>query len=326
MSWQLALLLPDWIGRHSALHSHGVQAARIENLWWLMFWVCSGVFVLVMVALGLAITRASLPGGPPGPIPPQPRRRMTRVVAAAMGVTILTLFALLIASVSTGRAIALLGAPKATVVRLIGHPWWWRVEAPFQPHRPDRQRDPYPRRPAGAGAARVARRHPQLLGPQPHGKRDLIPGHDSEIWIEADRPRVYQGLCAEFVMKSARPRGFPGQTAETPERFGAWDDAQLQPGGPPLHAAPAARPAGGRRGALRRSAGTSRGPRPPAGSAPTCRTSPAAAPSPLRGCPDPPATSPAGSSIRRPSRPEVTCRPTACPRRICRPCWLIRES
>ena len=47
-----------WIGALASMH--GVQAVRIENLWWLLFWVCSAVFVAVMVATGIAITRKSL--------------------------------------------------------------------------------------------------------------------------------------------------------------------------------------------------------------------------------------------------------------------------
>ena len=34
--------------------------------------------------------------------------------------------------------------------------------------------------------------------PNVHGKRDLIPGQVTRTWIQADRPGVYRGQCAEF--------------------------------------------------------------------------------------------------------------------------------
>ena len=72
----LAFLLPNWIGGHSALHSGGPQAGRIEGLWWLMFWVCTAVFVLVMAALAAALARRrAAESGLPGPIPPESHQR-----------------------------------------------------------------------------------------------------------------------------------------------------------------------------------------------------------------------------------------------------------
>src|SRR5215203_5857883 len=41
----------------SALDSAGPQAARIEWLWWLFFWVCVPVWVLVMVFLLIPLWR-----------------------------------------------------------------------------------------------------------------------------------------------------------------------------------------------------------------------------------------------------------------------------
>jgi cytochrome c oxidase subunit 2 len=228
----------SWIGRHSALHAHGVEAARIGHLWWLMFWVCAAVFVLVMVATGIAITRPGLPGGSPGPIPPEPRRRMTRVVAGAVGVTILTLFVLLFASVSTSRAIASLGAgatERATVVKVTGHQWWWEVE--YQDADPSRTV-------TTANEIHVPAGRPVLLHlvsadvihsfwvPSLHGKRDLIPGHDAQLWIEADRPGVYRGFCAEFCGHQHAHMGLL-VIADPPERYAAWYAAQLQTPPPP---------------------------------------------------------------------------------------------
>jgi cytochrome c oxidase subunit 2 len=34
--------------------------------------------------------------------------------------------------------------------------------------------------------------------PNLQGKRDLIPGYTTAIWLQADRPGVFRGQCAEF--------------------------------------------------------------------------------------------------------------------------------
>jgi cytochrome c oxidase subunit II len=68
--------------------------------------------------------------------------------------------------------------------------------------------------------------------PSLHGKKDLIPGYTNVIWIEADRPGVYRGQCAEFC-------GFQHAhmallvIADPPERFQAWAEAQRQSSPPP---------------------------------------------------------------------------------------------
>ncbi len=233
-----ALLLPNWIGAHSTFHSHGVQAAHIQDLWWLMFWVCSAVFVLVMVALGAAITRQPGETGLAGPIPPESRLRMSRVVAGAVGVTVLTLFVLLFASVSTGRAIESLRASRAVTIKVTGHQWWWEVEYD----------DPVPARivqtaneihiPAGR-PVRIELASADVIHsfwvPSLHGKRDLIPGHDSEIWLQADRPGVYRGFCAEFCGHQHAHMGLL-VIADPPDQYAAWYAGQLQTPPPPASA------------------------------------------------------------------------------------------
>ena len=44
-------------GLQSALHPAGPQATHISHLWWLMLWVCTGIFVLVMGFLLYAVFR-----------------------------------------------------------------------------------------------------------------------------------------------------------------------------------------------------------------------------------------------------------------------------
>jgi cytochrome c oxidase subunit 2 len=228
--------LAGWTGRHSALDPAGPQAERIEDLWWLMFWVSTAVFLAVLAALLAALLRRRRgEDGAPGPIAPEARRRLTRVVAGAVGVTVILLFVLLFASVGTGRALGSLSSPQALKIKLTGHQWWWSVE----------YQDPVPgRMVTTANEIHIPTGRPVLVQlesrdvihsfwvPNLHGKRDLIPGHEGEAWIQADRPGVYRGQCAEFCGHQHARMGFL-VVAEPPEAFAAWLEAQRRPAAPP---------------------------------------------------------------------------------------------
>src|SRR5205823_4548459 len=120
----------------SALDPAGPQAARISHLWWLMFWATTAVFVVVMAFLGWAIVRGarlrSREHEETGATQPKPtttrERALTSAVAVAVGATVVILFVLLVASVSTGRAVGSLGASSAVSIVVTGHQWWWQVE------------------------------------------------------------------------------------------------------------------------------------------------------------------------------------------------------
>lgn len=225
-----------WLGLHSALDPAGPQAERIGDLWWLMLWVSTAVFALVMIALLVPLFRRGRGPEEPGPIPLESRRRITRVVAGAVGVTVIVLFVLLFASVGTGRALGSLSQPQALTIKLTGLQWWWRVE----------YQDPVPSRMVTtANEIHIPTGRPVLIRlesrdvihsfwvPSLQGKRDLIPGHPGEIWIEASRPGVYRGQCAEFCGYQHAKMGLL-VIAEPPERFAAWLDAQRRPAVEPV--------------------------------------------------------------------------------------------
>src|SRR5687768_16132817 len=107
----------------SALHPAGTQAAHISWLWWLMFWTCAGVYVLVMVALLLALRRGrARDSGRPA------AAQLLRWVGGATAATITILIGLLVASVVTGRAVGSLSAQDALTIEITGYQWWWAVE------------------------------------------------------------------------------------------------------------------------------------------------------------------------------------------------------
>jgi cytochrome c oxidase subunit 2 len=54
-----------------------------------------------------------------------------------------------------------------------------------------------------------------------HGKKDLVPGHPTEMWLKATRRGSFRGQCAEFCgLQHAHMR--LTFVADTPEEFEQW--------------------------------------------------------------------------------------------------------
>jgi cytochrome c oxidase subunit 2 len=62
--------------------------------------------------------------------------------------------------------------------------------------------------------------------PRLGGKRDVIPGHETQIWFTADSAGLYLGQCAEFCGLSHALMKME-LVAESPEDFEAWVEGQL---------------------------------------------------------------------------------------------------
>src|SRR5207237_4807465 len=122
---------------------------------------------------------------------PDERRRL-RVVTAGGALTVVVLLLLLVATARAGHGLnPLLPSREALVVRVVAHQWWWELRYPGA--APDQAV-------TTANEMHIPVGRPVLLQlasrdvihsfwvPALHGKRDLIPGHDSTTYIQADRP------------------------------------------------------------------------------------------------------------------------------------------
>jgi cytochrome c oxidase subunit 2 len=210
----------------SALHPAGAQAARIEGLWWLMFWVCTVVWVLVMAALGAALLRGR--GGRSVATSPQ---TLVRVVATAIGVSTMVLIGLLAASVMTGRAVGSLAAPDALVIQITGYQWWWHIEYlnPDPSLRVTTANELH--LPTGRPIAITLKSGDVIHSfwvPSLHGKIDLVPGRQNTTWLNVERPGVYRGQCAEFCGLQHANMAL-AVVAEPPGQFEQWLAAQRLP-------------------------------------------------------------------------------------------------
>src|SRR3982751_3517258 len=179
----------------SVLHPAGVQAARLNHLWWVMFWVCAVVFICVMVAVAIGITRGRRGSSN------ATEATLTRSVTIAVGISTAALLVLLTASEITGRDLESLRTQEALRIQLTGNQWWWDVQ--YLNPKPSLivQTANEFHVPVGRPVGIVLKSNDvihSLWIPNLQGKRDLLPGRENEVWLQADQAGVYRGQCAEY--------------------------------------------------------------------------------------------------------------------------------
>ena len=200
----LALCFSSCGGIQNAINPAGPQAENLSRLWWLMFIVCSVVFVLVMIALLLAL-RKQVPESDTTPVlepPAEQERRKRNVVLSAISVTVIILFVFLIASFSAGRSMtAELANKNGLSIELSGHQWWWEVRYNDVDASNIFTTANEIHIPVGVPVVFSLRSTDVIHSfwvPNLSGKKDLIPGKINTIWLQADKPGVYRGQCAEY--------------------------------------------------------------------------------------------------------------------------------
>jgi cytochrome c oxidase subunit II len=231
----LALCLSSCGGIQNSINPAGPQADSLSRLWWLMFTVCSIVFVLVMIAVLSALRNRT---GEPQfatstvlELPPEQQRRRRNVIISAVTVTVVILFVFLIVSYSAGRSLTADFAHKNGLsIEVTGHQWWWEVRYTDVDASNIFTTANEIHIPVGVPV------HFNLRGadvihsfwvPNLGGKRDLIPGKNNSAWYQADKPGVYRGQCAEYCgLQHAQMALWV--VAEPQEQFNAWRQSQTQ--------------------------------------------------------------------------------------------------
>jgi cytochrome c oxidase subunit 2 len=167
------------------------------------------VYVWVIFVLLVAIARRRGAKNDSRTVPSEPtrERRILQVISGAIGATILILFAFLLIDLFTGQALAAMPNDPLKI-KIIGHQWWWEVRYLHFPGEPNGGE------PHGifnaANEIHIPAGQPVLFElesqdvnhsfwvPALHGKKDLIPGQQASIWLQADKPGVSMGQCAEY--------------------------------------------------------------------------------------------------------------------------------
>ncbi|MGZ8377343.1 MAG: cytochrome c oxidase subunit II [Gemmatirosa sp.] len=257
------LAQPRALGEQSALRVSSPEAARIGALWDLLLWMGLVATVLTFALLAWALFRRRHPDElpPEADRPADPRGERRNEESGGRGRTgsgrpaserqgarwmviggiVVPTLVLLVVLVPTLRTLGAIGAPAdqlATldavpragelVIEVVGRQFWWEV----------RYHDTDPRRvfdtanelriPVGRRVLLRLRSSDVIHSfwvPGLQGKMDLIPGRVNVLTLQADRPGVWRGQCAEFCGVQHGKMGLT-VVAEPPERFAAWQASQ----------------------------------------------------------------------------------------------------
>ena len=226
-------------GIQNAINPAGPHAQSLSKLWWWFFTICTIVFVLVMIAVLLSLRKRTRDDELVTPIlePAQEgERRRRNVVVSATTVSLILLFVLLLVSFSAGRSLTADQAHKNGLnVDIVGHQWWWEVR-----YKDVDASNIF----TTANEIHIPVGVPVLFNlqavdvihsfwvPNLAGKKDLIPGKINSIWLQADKPGVYRGQCAEYCgIQHAQMALWI--VAEPQEQFNAWRQSQTQTSTPP---------------------------------------------------------------------------------------------
>jgi len=177
---------PGFTGNQSSLNPAGPMAQRIEHTLALIFFVTGAVYVLTMVAMGISVWRNRLAKEEfpsPQQTPAEQDRKTVIAVASAMGISVLLLFVMMLASFATSHAIGKENGRAPFEVDVYGHQWWWEVKYP----QPEADKMVVTANEIHIPTGSLVRIHGtstdvihSFWAPNIHGKRDLMPGYQTD--------------------------------------------------------------------------------------------------------------------------------------------------
>jgi cytochrome c oxidase subunit 2 len=219
----------------STLDPASSPSHRIAQLWWLMFIGAAVIFALVVMLMLTAIVRRR---GRPDDAPSRTPASSALVVTGGVilpAIVLVALFALAVRampSTAAGRP-----ADARLTVQVVGRQWFWEIHYPAQHVTTANELHIPVGRPVAVEVATADVIH-SFWVPELNRKIDMIPGQRNTITLEADRPGVYAGQCAEFCGLQHAQMAFL-VIADPPARFAQWLQAQARPAAAPATASAA---------------------------------------------------------------------------------------
>ena len=224
-------VVPGFTNNQTSLNPVGPGAGHIEHEFALIFWITTAVYLLVILAVVVAVARRhhSLDVMPdPVPTTEAGDRTARRSVAGAIIVTVVLLFTMMVGSFETSRALGSMNEENALTIEVYGHQWWWEVQYPNNESYKIVKTANEIHVPIGVpirirGTSRDVIH--SFWAPNVQGKRDLMPGYTTEVMMQIDQPGRWRGQCAEYCGEQHAHMSFY-MVAEPKQDFEDWLSAQ----------------------------------------------------------------------------------------------------
>jgi cytochrome c oxidase subunit 2 len=181
----------------SMLDTHGPEAHRLAGVWWLMFAMAAGVYVVVAAMVVIAIVRGRGTGRRAHAEPKPPRLHEEAFIwVGGIAVPVVILAVLAVVTVTTTSGVRK-PARDPLKIEVTGRRWFWDVRYPGTGVQTANEIHV----PAGRTVEAVLESDDVIHSfwvPQLFGKLDMIPGQPNHFTFEASTAGTYRGLCAEF--------------------------------------------------------------------------------------------------------------------------------
>jgi cytochrome c oxidase subunit II len=193
----------------------GPAASLITDLWWFMFWTSLVIFIAVVVLLLYALFK-------PRQSPDETSIRAGRMMISWGGIIIpaVVVIATMVYTLYVMDALSEPDRRPPLTVDVTSHMWWWDMRYTEQGIATGNELHI----PAGQPVLLQLRATDVIHSfwvPRLQGKRDMMPGTVTTLWIEADEPGEYRGMCAEFCGLQHANMSFL-VIAHEPDEFEAW--------------------------------------------------------------------------------------------------------
>ncbi len=201
------------------------EAQAISHLFVVTLWICAVIFAVVAGIVGYSLARFRWREGDADPVQLAGNKTVEIVWTVIPFLIVLLLFGLTVHAME--RSDPPVSGPPDLIV--VGHQWWWEVQYPKHGFATANEIHIPVGRQVSVQLDTTDVLH-EFWIPQLTRKMTTVPGAKNHVWMEADQPGIYEGVCSEFCGTQHAWMRFQ-VVAESPAKYDAWVRRQEQPAG-----------------------------------------------------------------------------------------------